>query len=128
MDPLATHSAQAHRIIPYHLEPLVHLGSTLSVLLGDSNVLLLLLFRQVNHVAGEERLAVLVEELLIGIEHAIQPGEELLGAMVGVEDNGDVVGRSHRADVVGSGNGTGNGSILVGVGDTLRTNCQYRSL
>lgn len=45
----------------------------------------------------------------------------LLGAVVGVEDNWDTVGWGNGADVVSSGNGTGDGSLLVGVGDTLST-------
>jgi hypothetical protein len=39
---------------------------------------------QVNHVRGEEGDAVLLEELLVLIKHAIEPREELLGAVVGV--------------------------------------------
>ena len=55
------------------------------------------------------------------IEHAIEPGKELLGAVVGVEDDGDSVNGSNGSDVVGSGNGTSNGSLLLlgGVGDGL---------
>jgi hypothetical protein len=40
---------------------------------------------QIDHVGGEEGDAVLLEELLILIDHAIEPGEELLGAVVGVD-------------------------------------------
>ena len=67
----------------------------------------------------EERDTVVLEPLLIGIEHAIEPWEELLGAVVGVEDNWDAVCWSNSADVVGSSNGTSDGSLLVTVLDTL---------
>lgn len=40
---------------------------------------------QVDHVGRKEGDAVLLEELLILIDHAIEPGEELLGAVVGVD-------------------------------------------
>jgi hypothetical protein len=40
---------------------------------------------QVDHVRGEEGSAVLLEELLVLVKHAIEPGEELLGAVVGVD-------------------------------------------
>jgi len=63
---------------------------------------------------------VLLEVLLVFIEHAIQPGEELLGAVVGMQDHGDAIGRGDAADVVGSGDGTVDGGELVGVGDALR--------
>ena len=39
--------------------------------------------------------------------------------MVGVEDNGDTVGGGNGADVVSGSNGTGDGSLLVLVVDTL---------
>lgn len=69
----------------------------------------------------EERLAVLLEVGLIGVEHAIEPRQQLLGAVVGVDHNRDTVGRSNGTDVVSSGNSAGNrGSLSVGgVGNTL---------
>jgi hypothetical protein len=39
--------------------------------------------------------------------------------VVGVEDNGDTVGGGNGADVVSGSNGTGDGSLLVLVVDTL---------
>lgn len=70
--------------------------------------------------AGEEGLAVELEVALILVEEAIEPREELLGAVVGVKDNGDTVGGSNATDVVGSSDTTGNGGFLVLVADTLR--------
>jgi hypothetical protein len=70
-------------------------------------------------VGGEEGLAVGLEVGLVGVEHAIEPGEELLGAVVGVEDDRDAVCGSKRANVVGSSDGAGNGSALVTVANTL---------
>jgi hypothetical protein len=72
-------------------------------------------------VAGEERLAVLLEILLVRIKHAIQPRQKLLGTVVGVQDNRDTVGGSDCADVVGTSNCTGNRSLLVLIVDTLLT-------
>lgn len=109
----------------YHLEPLLHGCNTLKVLLGGSNIPVLLLLGEINHVGREQRLAVLLEVGLILIDHAIQPREELLGAMIGVEDDGDAVRRSDAADVVGSGDGASNGGLLIGVGNTLGAICQF---
>jgi hypothetical protein len=103
----------------YHLEPLLQGSSTLEVLGGGLNVPVNRLLRQVNHVRGEERLAVRLEVALVLVEQAVQPGQQLLGAVVGVEDDGDAVGWGNAADVVGAGNGTGDGSFLVRVGDAL---------
>lgn len=83
-----------------HLKPLLHGGSPLGVLLSDTDVLLLLLLRQVDHVRREKRLAVLSKVLLISIKHAVQPWEELLRAVVGVENHGDPVGGSNGTNVV----------------------------
>jgi hypothetical protein len=82
-------------------------------------------------VRGEEGNAVLLEELLLLHEHAIEPREELLGAVIGVDwcrlsveaagkgpasaltDNGDAVNRSDGADVVGGSDGTSNRRLLL---------------
>lgn len=104
----------------YHLEPLLHGSSTLQVLGGGFNVVVNGLLRQINHVAGEEGLAVLLEVALILIEHTVEPRKQLLGAVVGVEDDGNAVGGSNAADVVGSGDRTSDGGLLAIVADTLQ--------
>lgn len=102
-----------------HLEPLLHGSSALEVLLGGLDVPLNLLLRQVNHVRREEGLAVLLEVGLVGVEHAVQPWQKLLGAVVGVEDDGNAVNGCNSADIVGGSDGTSDGSLLVLVVDTL---------
>jgi len=105
--------------ITYHLEPLLHGGSTLEVGGGGLDVVVDGLLRQINHVGGEEGLAVELEVALVLIEHTVEPGKELLGAVVGVEDDGDTVGGGNATDVVGSGNRAGNGGLLAVIADTL---------
>lgn len=61
----------------------------------------------------------LLEVALVLIEHTVQPGQKLLGAVVGVQDDRDAVGRGDATDVVGAGNGAGDGGFLVGVCDAL---------
>lgn len=75
----------------HHLEPLLHWGSALQVLSGGLDVPLNLLLGEIDHVGREQGLAVLGEVLLISIEETIQPWEELLGAVVGVEDDWDAI-------------------------------------
>lgn len=103
----------------YHLQPLLQRSSTLQVLGSGLNVPVNGLLGQVNHVGGEKRLAMGLEVALVLVEQAVQPWQQLLGAVVGVEDDGDAVGWGNAADVVGAGNGTGDGSLLVSVGDAL---------
>lgn len=103
----------------YHLEPLLHGGSALQVGGGGLDVVVDGLLRQIDHVAGEEGLAVELEVALVLIEHAVEPRQELLGAVVGVQHDGNTVGGSNAADVVSSGDGAGNGGLLAVVADTL---------
>jgi hypothetical protein len=107
------------RWITHHFEPLLHGGSTLEVGGSGLDVVVDGLLREIDHVAGEKGLAVELEVALILIEEAIEPREELLGAVVGVKNNGDTVGGSNAADVVGSSDTTGNGGLLAVVADTL---------
>lgn len=85
-----------------------------------------------NHVRAEKRLSVLLEVGLVGVHHAVQPGEELLGAVVGVENNGDAVGWGNGSDVVSGSNATGDAGLLIGVGNALackvRGTCWERQL
>ena len=112
----------------YHLKPLLHWRSTLEVLCSCLNVKVDLLLRQVDHVGGEERLAVLLEVCLISIKKAIQPWEELLSAVVGMEDNGNTVGGGDGSNVVGTSNTTSDRSFLLAVGNTLFCLCQNLQL
>jgi hypothetical protein len=70
-------------------------------------------------VRGEERLAVLLVPLLIRVEHSVEPWEQLLGAVVGMENDGDAICRGDGADVVSSRNSTSDGSLLVLVVNAL---------
>lgn len=102
-----------------HLEPLLHGSSTLEVGGSGLDVPLNGLLGEIDHVRGEERLAGLLEVGLIGVEHAIEPGEELLGAVVGVKDDGNAVGGGDGSNEVGGSDGASNGSGLVSVAHTL---------
>jgi len=96
-----------------HLQPDLHLDETLKVLYADCNVLLIGLFAEIKHVRGVEGLSVLLEVSLVGLNHAIEPGEELLRAVVGVKDDGNAVVGGHLADVEGHGDGTGGSGVGV---------------
>jgi hypothetical protein len=56
---------------------------------------------------------------LIGIEHAIEPREQLLGAVVGVQHDWDAIRRSDGADIVGGCYGTSDGGFLILVVDAF---------
>jgi len=119
MEGISTRYQNCVKNLTYHLEPLLHGGSALEVGGGGADVVVDGLLREINHVRREEGLVVQLEVSLIGIEHTVQPREELLGAVVGVKDDGDTVGGSHATDVVGSGNGTSNGGLLALIAHTL---------
>ena len=96
-----------------HLEPDLHLDKALKVLDADGNVLFIRLLTEIKHVRGVEGLSVLLVVGLVGLKHTIEPGQELLGAVVRVKDDGDAVVRGHLADVEGHGDGTGGGGVGV---------------
>mmetsp|Transcript_51508 Transcript_51508/g.125612 ORF Transcript_51508/g.125612 Transcript_51508/m.125612 type:complete len:336 (+) Transcript_51508:49-1056(+) len=101
-----------------HLEQAVDLGHALEVLDADLDVLVEGLLGEIEHVGAEEGLAVLLEILLVGLEHAIEPRQELLGAVVRVQHHGHPVGFSNLADIVGAGDGAEDAGVegLLGVG------------
>lgn len=104
---------------PHHFEPLLHGRSTLEVLGRGLDVKVDRFLGQIDHVAGEERLAVLLEVTLVLVEHAIEPGQQLLGAVIRVQHDGDAVDGRDAADVVGGGNRAGDGCSLTVIADAL---------
>lgn len=72
--------------------------------------------------AGEEGLAVSLVIPLVLLHHAIKPGKQLLGAVIGMQDNGHAVRWRDGPDVVGPRDCAGNGRFLVAVRDALPGN------
>lgn len=87
---------------------MLHWSGTLQVLGCGLDVEVNLLLTEIDHVAGEQRLAVLLEVCLIRIKKAVQPWEELLGAVISVQDDWDAVCWSDGTNVVGTGNTASN--------------------
>mmetsp|Transcript_63100 Transcript_63100/g.173183 ORF Transcript_63100/g.173183 Transcript_63100/m.173183 type:complete len:408 (-) Transcript_63100:327-1550(-) len=83
-----------------HLEEELHRDHLFEVLDAELDVFLIRLLREVKHMARKERLASLLEEVLVGGKHAVKPREELLGAVVRVDDDRDAVKLGDRAHVV----------------------------
>jgi hypothetical protein len=83
---------------------LLHWCGALEILGSGLNVEFDFLLAQVDHVGGEKRLAVLLEIFLISIEKTIQPWKELLGAVIGVKNNGNAVRGSDGPNVLGASN------------------------
>jgi hypothetical protein len=71
-------------------------------------------------VGAKQGLAVHLEVSFICVKHTIEPGQKLLSTVVGVKNYRDAVSGSNAADVLGTGNGTGDGRGLVGVADALK--------
>lgn len=61
------------------------------LLLCGSDVPVLGLLREIDHVRGEKGLAVKLEVSLVSVHHAVHPGQELLGAVVGVQNDGNSI-------------------------------------
>ena len=61
-----------------------------------------------------------LEILLVGVEHAVEPGQKLLGAVVAVQDDGHAVVLGHEADVVGARHRPEDGGLLTFIRNTLK--------
>mmetsp|Transcript_10117 Transcript_10117/g.33287 ORF Transcript_10117/g.33287 Transcript_10117/m.33287 type:complete len:526 (-) Transcript_10117:16-1593(-) len=109
----------AARDAKLHLEQHVELGHPLHVLDADGDVLLERLLGQVEHVRREERLAVRgVVRFRLG-QHPVHPREELLGAVVCVQDHRHAVFGGERAHVVSARHRPSDGRVKVGVVEAL---------
>ena len=61
----------------------------------------------------------LFEILLVLVQHAVEPGEQLLCTVIRVENNGNAIGGCNGTHVEGASNGTGDGAFLLLVCDAL---------
>lgn len=52
---------------------------------------------------------------LVGLEHAVEPRQQLLGAVVGVQHDGDAVELGHLSYVERHGDGPRDGGLLLGL-------------
>lgn len=121
-----------------HLEPETERGHTLEVLLANLNILLFGLLGKVQHVRGEEGLAVLLVVRFIGLEHTVEPREEFLGTVIGVHNDGSIRSKlvkncirhtrvSHQRSNLGKANlhavGLGHEPSVVGGTDSADDRC-----
>mmetsp|Transcript_39229 Transcript_39229/g.72850 ORF Transcript_39229/g.72850 Transcript_39229/m.72850 type:complete len:225 (+) Transcript_39229:379-1053(+) len=96
-----------------HLEQAVDLGHSLEILLALAHVFLQGLLREIDHMRGEERLAILFEVSFISIQHPIHPRQACLVTMICVENDRDTVQLCNFAHMLGTGNGTRNACLVV---------------
>merc|ERR1712232_495370 len=94
-----------------HLQRHVHCRHALEVLRADGKVLLIRLLGEVKHVRAEERLTVRLEEGLVCLNQAIEPRQQLLGAVIGVQNHWDTIGRRDVTDVVSADDCSKNRSL-----------------
>lgn len=103
----------------FHLEPDTNLAHPLEVLDAGANVFFVGFFGKVEHMRGEERLSMLPVVCFIGFEHTVKPLQELLGAVIRVEDDRNAVRGGDGTDKVRGGDRAGNRSLLILVVETL---------
>ena len=97
----------------FQLQSHVHLGHAGQVLAADVDVLFQRLFGQIQHVGGEQRLAGFGKVLLARVQQTVDPRQQLLGGVVGVQDHRNTVGFGNGVHVLGTGDGTQDGSLLA---------------
>ena len=116
------HAAVVHAVLlaashtDLHLQQNAHLVAALQVLRGQSQVVVQRLHRQVDHVRRVQRSARLLEVLLIRLQAAVQPGQQLLGAVIRVKHHRHAVRSGHRVHVLGTHDRTHDGVALLSVG------------
>ncbi|EXI68054.1 MAG: hypothetical protein AW07_04462 [Candidatus Accumulibacter sp. SK-11] len=103
----------------FDLQRHADLAHSLEIALADFDVLLDGLFREVEHVRAVKRLAVRLEVLLTGVEQTVDPRQEFLRRVVGVQDDRRPIERGKLVDVVGARDGTGDARTLVAVVEAL---------
>ena len=103
----------------FDFERHAELGHARQVFRADLDVLRDRLLGKVEHVRAVERRAGFGELLFAGGQHAVHPGQKLLRAMVGVQDERNSVGLGGRIRVMGSGDAAEDRAELVLFADAL---------
>lgn len=99
----------------FDLERHTHLAHPFQIALADLDVLLQRLFRQIEHVRAVERLAMHLEILLAGVEQPIDPRQQFLGRVVGMQNDRRAVEFGHLVDMVGTRDRAGDAGALAGI-------------
>mmetsp|Transcript_52710 Transcript_52710/g.136499 ORF Transcript_52710/g.136499 Transcript_52710/m.136499 type:complete len:402 (+) Transcript_52710:396-1601(+) len=102
-----------------HLKEEVDLGHALEVLDAGADVLLEGVLGEVEHVRGEEGLAVLLVVVLVSLNQAVEPRQPRAHAVVRVEDDRDAVELGDLTHVEGTRDGAGNAGGIISVVGTL---------
>ena len=95
------------------LEGHADLAHTFQIALTYLYVFFQRFFRQVEHMGAEQRFAVFGKIFFAGIEQSVDPGQQLLGGMVCMDDHGDAVHFGHFMNVHGPGNTAFDGSAFL---------------
>jgi len=99
----------------FELEKDVKLGELLHVFLADANVLFEGFLGKIKHVGGEKRESLFLVEFLVGLDQTVHPRQPSLLAVISVEDDRNSVEGGNFVDVLGGGNASGNGGLVISV-------------
>ena len=95
-----------------HLQEQVGLGHARQVLDAGRDVLLEGVLGQIEHVRGEQRLAVLGEVVLVGVQQPVEPGQPVAHAVVRVEDDRHAVELRELAHLERARHAPGDGGLV----------------
>ncbi|CCK08376.1 FIG00150549: hypothetical protein [Cronobacter sakazakii 696] len=90
-----------------------HFGHALQVFGADFDVLFQRLFRQVDHVRREQRFAGSGKVFFTRVQQAVDPRQQFLRAVVGVQDNRHAVMFSHLVNVMRARDSAQNRCLLA---------------
>mmetsp|Transcript_26770 Transcript_26770/g.56048 ORF Transcript_26770/g.56048 Transcript_26770/m.56048 type:complete len:442 (+) Transcript_26770:87-1412(+) len=106
----------------FEFEQDVHLGEFFHVFLANGNVFFQRFFGKIKHVRRKEGFSVLFKVFLVGGNKTVHPWQPSLLAMVSVQNDGHTVKFGDLTHVKGSGDGSSNGGLIVGVVSGLSGN------
>ena len=92
---------------------------TLEVFLASAQIFVDLLLGKIKHVGTVEGFTFLLVKFLTSVEQTIDPRQKLTGGVIGVEDDGNVIGLCHGVNVLGPRYGAGDGRLLAIVREAL---------
>ena len=94
-------------------------GHTLEVFLASAQIFGDLLLGKIKHVGTVEGFTFLLVKFLTCVEQTIDPRQKLTGGVIGVENDGNVIGLCHGVNVLGPRDGAGDGRLLAIVREAL---------
>mmetsp|Transcript_23561 Transcript_23561/g.33139 ORF Transcript_23561/g.33139 Transcript_23561/m.33139 type:complete len:207 (+) Transcript_23561:642-1262(+) len=102
-----------------HFQPAIDLRHALHIFHTGFDVFFQRLLGKVQHMRGKQRFSMQFEVALICFQQTIKPWKQVFGAMIGVQNHWHAILLCYCAHVIGTTDGTSNGSMEIRVVQTF---------